>query len=193
MRSIGVFCGSSVGNRPAFRAAAEELGRLLAQSRRRLVYGGGNIGLMGVIADEVLRCGGEVVGVIPRMLQDKELGHPGLTQLHVVESMHERKALMAQESDAFIALPGGFGTLEEIAEVITWTQLGVHAKPCGFLNVEGFYDPLLALFDTMVDGGLLSASNRSIVLLHAEPAGLLELLANWHAEVRPKWLGLSQT
>jgi uncharacterized protein (TIGR00730 family) len=141
MKRICVFCGSSSGNRPEYRAAAEELGTELARRNIGLVYGGGNVGLMGVLADAVLGAGGEAVGVIPEHLMAREIGHDGLTKLDVVRSMHERKALMADLSDAFIALPGGFGTLEEFCEVVTWTQLGLHSKPCGILNVLGITLP----------------------------------------------------
>src|SRR6266481_626511 len=137
LRAVCVFCGSSFGRRAEYREAAEELGRLLARRGISLVYGGGNVGLMGVIADACLGAGGRVVGVMPRSMVDREIAHLGLTELHVVESMHERKALMADLSDAFIALPGGYGTLEEFAEVVTWSQLGIQVKPCGLLNVEG--------------------------------------------------------
>jgi uncharacterized protein (TIGR00730 family) len=138
MRRICVFCGSSSGSRPQYRAATEELGTELARRNIRLVYGGGNVGLMGVLADAVLGAGGEAQGVIPENLMAREIGHRGLSKLHVVRSMHERKALMADLSDAFVALPGGFGTLEEFCEIVTWAQLGLHVKPCGILNVLGY-------------------------------------------------------
>jgi uncharacterized protein (TIGR00730 family) len=150
MKRVCVFCGSSSGSRPEYRTAAEELGTEVVRRKIGLVYGGGNVGLMGVIADAVLKAGGEVMGVIPENLMAKEVGHNGLTKLHVVRSMHERKALMADLSDAFIALPGGFGTLEEFCEIVTWSQLGLHTKPCGILNVQGYYSPLLAMFDHAV-------------------------------------------
>jgi len=139
MKRICVFCGSSLGSRAEYRAVTEELGVELVRRNIGLVYGGGNVGLMGVIADAVLRAGGEVQGVIPEHLMAREVGHKGLAQLHVVHTMHERKALMADLADAFIALPGGFGTLEEFCEIVTWSQLGLHAKPCGILNVQGYY------------------------------------------------------
>jgi uncharacterized protein (TIGR00730 family) len=154
MKRICVFCGSSQGNRTEYRAAAEELGAELVRRNIGLVYGGGNVGLMGLLADSVLQAGGEAVGVIPENLMAREVGHNGLTKLHVVHSMHERKTLMADLSDAFIALPGGFGTFEEFCEIVTWAQLGLHAKPCGILNVLGYYTPLLAI-----------ARNRLFVLL----------------------------
>ncbi|MBL8868169.1 MAG: TIGR00730 family Rossman fold protein [Planctomycetaceae bacterium] len=173
MKSICVFCGSRLGSKPIYRETAKSVGQLIAQQQLRLVYGGGNIGLMGVVADAVLEYGGEVVGVIPGHLQEKEVGHAGLTELHVVSSMHERKALMANLSDAFIALPGGFGTFEEFCEILTWAQLDLHRKPCGLLNVDGFYDPLLTLFDRAVDDGFLRPEYRSMVLTATDADELL--------------------
>src|ERR1700685_4602807 len=152
MKRICVFCGSTQGSRPESRTAAEEMAAELVRSNIGLVYGGGNVGLMGVLADAVLRAGGEVQGVIPEHLMAREVGHNGLTKLHVVRSMHERKALMADLSDAFVALPGGFGTLEEFCEAITWTQLWLHAKPFGILNTLGYYSPPLQMFDHWVGG-----------------------------------------
>lgn len=181
MKRVCVFCGSSSGRHPQFRAAAQDLGRELVRRGLGLVYGGGRLGLMGVLADAVLGAGGEVVGVIPEHLMAWEVGHPGLSKLHVVPSMHERKKLMADLSDAFLAMPGGFGTLEEVCEALTWTQLGVHAKPCGLLDVLGYYTPLLAMFDRMVDDGFLNPENRSLVLAHPSPAELLHLLREWRA------------
>lgn len=173
MKSICVFCGSRLGSKPIYRETAKSVGQLIAQQQLRLVYGGGNIGLMGVVADAVLEYGGEVVGVIPGHLQEKEVGHAGLTELHVVSTMHERKALMANLSDAFIALPGGFGTFEEFCEILTWAQLDLHRKPCGLLNVDGFYDPLLTLFDRAVDDGFLRPEYRSMVLTATDTDELL--------------------
>lgn len=173
MKSICVFCGSRLGSKPIYRETAKAVGQLIAQQQLRLVYGGGNIGLMGVVADAVLEYGGEVVGVIPGHLQEKEVGHAGLTELHVVSTMHERKALMANLSDAFVALPGGFGTFEEFCEILTWAQLDLHRKPCGLLNVDGFYDPLLALFDRAVDEGFLRPEYRSMVLTATDADELL--------------------
>jgi uncharacterized protein (TIGR00730 family) len=188
MKRICVFCGSSQGSRPEYRAATEELGTELARRNIGLVYGGGNIGLMGVIADAVLKAGGEVMGVIPENLMAREVGHNGLTKLHVVPSMHERKALMADLSDAFVALPGGFGTLEEFCEVVTWTQLGLHAKPCGILNVRGYYSPLLAMFDHAVEERFLKPENRALVLARESPADLLQALEEWRPARVEKWL-----
>ena len=153
-----------------------------------LVYGGTSVGLMGVLADAVLAVGGEVIGVIPERLMKREVGHTGLTKLHVVRSMHERKALMSDLSDAFIALPGGFGTLEEFCEVVTWSQLGLHAKPCGVLNVLGYYSPLLAMFDHAVEERFLKQENRGLVLARESAAELLRALENWRPTRVEKWL-----
>jgi uncharacterized protein (TIGR00730 family) len=188
MRRICVFCGSSQGSRSEYRAAAEEMAAELVRRNIGLVYGGGNVGLMGVIADAVLKAGGEAVGVIPEHIMSREIGHEGLTKLHVVQSMHERKALMADLSDAFIAMPGGFGTLEEFCEVVTWTQLGLHAKPCGILNVLGYYTPLLAMFDHAVEERFLKPENRCLVLARESAAELLRALEEWRPARVEKWL-----
>jgi hypothetical protein len=188
MKRICVFCGSSCGSRPEYRAATEELGTGLARRNIGLVYGGGNVGLMGVLADAVLRAGGEAAGVIPENLMAREIGHGGLTKLHVVRSMHERKALMADLSDAFVALPGGFGTLEEFCEIATWAQLGLHAKPCGILNVMGYYSPLLAMFDHAVGERFLKPENRGLVLARESPSELLQALEEWRPVRVEKWL-----
>jgi uncharacterized protein (TIGR00730 family) len=185
---ICVFCGSSSGINPAYRSAAVAVGQLLAGRGIELVYGGGNIGLMGVLADAILESGGHVIGVIPEALMAKEVGHAGLTELRIVKSMHERKALMADLSDAFIAMPGGFGTFEEFCEVVTWSQLSIHAKPCGLLNVEGYYDPLLALFDHAVHEGFLREENRRLVLQDCEPSRLLQKLGEFQAPAVAKWI-----
>jgi uncharacterized protein (TIGR00730 family) len=188
MKRICVFCGSSPGSRPEYGAAAEKMAAELVRRNIGLVYGGGNVGLMGVIADAVLRAGGEVQGVIPEHLMAREVGHNGLTKLHVVHSMHERKALMADLADAFVALPGGFGTLEEFCEVVTWTQLGLHEKPCGILNVLGFYSPLLAMLDHAVEERFLKPENRALVLARDHPADLLDALEEWRPTHIEKWL-----
>jgi uncharacterized protein (TIGR00730 family) len=188
MKRICVFCGSSQGIRPEYRDAAEELAGELVRRKIGLVYGGGNVGLMGILADAVLRAGGEAQGVIPEHLMAREVGHKGLTKLHVVRSMHERKALMADLSDAFVALPGGFGTLEEFCEVVTWTQLGLHAKPCGILNTLGYYSPLLAMLDHAVEERFLKPENRALVLAGESPAGLLQILEEWRPIRVVKWL-----
>jgi uncharacterized protein (TIGR00730 family) len=163
-RRLCVFCGSSRGSSPAFAEAARELARALVHARIGIVYGGGNVGLMGVLADEALAADGEVIGVIPHGLAVREVAHAGLAELRVVRSMHERKATMAELSDGFVALPGGYGTFEELLEIITWAQLGLHAKPIGVLDVEGYYAPLFELLDRGVEQGFLRAENRRLVL-----------------------------
>ena len=174
--------------RPAYAAAARTLGSLLVERGLGLVYGGGNVGLMGAIADAVLEAGGEVLGVIPHALMAREIGHPGVTEMHVVDSMHERKALMADRADAFIALPGGVGTFEELFEAITWTQLGLHAKPCGLLNVDGFYDDLLGFLDHAWAEGFIKPETRAIVKASADPGELLDLLASAPMPDVPRWI-----
>jgi len=188
MKRICVFCGSSSGDRPEYRAAAEELGAELVRRKIGLVYGGTHVGLMGVLADAVLKAGGEAVGVIPERLMAREVGHNGLTKLHVVRSMHERKALMADLSDAFVAMPGGYGTLEEFCEIVTWAQLGLHAKPCGVLNVLGYYSPLLAMFDHAVQERFLKVENRGLVLARDSVVELLRALEEWRPVHVEKWL-----
>ncbi len=183
-----MFCGSNVGVRPAYRQAAEELGRVLAAGKVGLVYGGGNIGLMGVLADAVLAGGGEVQGVIPHALVAREVAHKDLHKLHIVDSMHERKQLMADLADAFIALPGGYGTFEEFCEAVTWSQLGIHKKPCGLLNVEGYFDALIAQFDHAVREGFLHPDNRALVLEARRPQELLEALGRWKPPSKEVWI-----
>jgi uncharacterized protein (TIGR00730 family) len=185
---ICVFCGSNSGNNPAYRDSAVALGQILANLGIEVVYGGGNVGLMGVLADAVLHAKGRVIGVIPESLLAKEVGHRDLTELRVVQSMHERKALMSDLSDGFMAMPGGFGTFEEFCEVVTWSQLGIQSKPCGLLNVEGYYDPLLALFDHAVSEGFLREENRRLVLAHHEPRELLQAMAEFRAPSVEKWI-----
>jgi hypothetical protein len=192
MNSICVYCGSSLGARESYRRAAEALGQELARRGLTLVYGGGNVGLMGAMADAALAAGGKVIGVIPQALLDKELGHDGLSELRVVASMHERKAQMAELADGFIAMPGGFGTLEEFCEITTWTQLGFHRKPCGLLNVEGFYDSLLAFLDHATDDGFIWQLHRDIVLSDHRPAALIDRLAALHLPTVHKWIDREQ-
>ncbi len=192
LASLCVFCGSARGARSEYLDAARAVGRLLAERGIAVVYGGGNIGLMGAVADAALEAGGEVHGVIPRSLLEWEVGHAGLTRLHVVDSMHERKALMADLADAFVALPGGFGTFEEFCEVLTWSQLGLHRKPCALLNVAGYYDPLLALFDRAVEERFLSPVHRGLVLEDDDPARLLERLAAYDPPSLHKWIDREQ-
>lgn len=179
LKRICVFCGSAFGARPAYKQAAEHLGRLLAERGLGLVYGGGGVGLMGAMADACLRAGGEVIGVIPDSLLRREVGHRGVSKLHVVQTMHERKALMADLADAFIALPGGYGTLEEFCEVVTWSQLGIQRKPCGLLNVERYWDGLLAVLDHAVDEQFVRPENSQLVLVASTPEGMLERLLEW--------------
>lgn len=181
MRRICVFCGSSPGRHPEYREAAARLGRHLAHEGKGLVYGGASIGLMGAVADAARQAGGEVIGVIPRSLVELEVAHHGLDDLRIVGSMHERKALMAELSDAFVALPGGIGTLEEIFEVWTWAQLGSHAKPCAFLNVRGFYDGLLGFLDHVVEDGFLKPVHRNMVLVENDPEALVAALRGYRA------------
>ena len=176
IKRLCVFCGSSEGNSPEVVWAAEDLGGLLAARDIGLVYGGGRIGLMGRLADSALAAGGRVHGVIPGFLKESELGHSGLTDLVVVDSMHERKAKMAELSNAFAALPGGFGTLDEIFEVLTWAQLGLHGKPCAFLNVNGFFDPLLSQLASASDRGFISPAHLKLLLVARTPAELVEKL-----------------
>lgn len=176
IESISVFCGSRSGNNPAFALAASQLGTLLAHQKIRLIFGAGNIGLMGVIADACLAAKGHVVGVIPTKLVDLEVAHKGLTEIFIVDSMHERKALMVSKSDAFIALPGGFGTCDELFEILTWAQLGIHHNPIGILNTEGFFDPLLAWIDQMIEQGFVKPKFRQLLLVATKPGELLDLI-----------------
>ena len=189
LQSVCVFSGSSPGARPSYTETAAALGREVATRGLRLVYGGASVGLMGAVADAALAAGGEVVGVIPQHLVDREVAHDGLTELRVTGSMHERKALMADLADGFVALPGGLGTLEELAEVLTWSQLGLQSKPCGLLDVEGFFDPLLAFLDHTVAERFVSTEHRALVLAADRPDALLDLLAGWRPGAPgAKWL-----
>jgi uncharacterized protein (TIGR00730 family) len=192
MKRLCVFCGSRPGAREIYTAAARQLGATLANHQIELVYGGGRIGLMGSVADAAMEAGGRVTGIIPRALAEAERAHTALTELHIVNSMHERKALMADMSDAFIMLPGGFGTLEEFAEILTWVQLGIHQKPCGILNVGGFYDPLLTFFDYMLDQQFIRPMDRSYVIIRDEIPALLDALMHYQPNFVPKWLDESQ-
>ncbi len=188
LRSLCVFCGSSTGTDPAFRHAAESLGTALVRRDITLVYGGGNIGLMGVIADRVMEEGGRAIGVIPRQLQEKELAHHGITDLRVVGSMHERKALMAELAEGFVALPGGYGTIEEFSETLTWSQLGLHAKPMGLLNVSGYFDHFLRFLDRAVEVELLRPEHRQLVLESNDVDELLARMLRWQAPYLAKWI-----
>ena len=188
LKHICVFSGSSVGRLGQYRAAATRLGTLLAQRGIGLVYGGAAVGLMGAVADAAIAAGGSVTGVIPQALVDREVAHMGLPDLRVVGSMHERKALMAELSDAFIALPGGIGTFEEIFEVWTWTQLGSHAKPCAVLNIDGFYDKLLGFLDHVVDEAFLKPVHRGMLLSSTDPAALLDMIGSYQVPKETKWI-----
>lgn len=187
LTSVCVFCGASTGTNPLYREAAQALGRALAERKLTLVYGGGAVGLMGIVADAALAVGGEVIGIIPQSLKDKEIGHNGLTRLEVVDGMHARKARMAELSDAFIALPGGLGTLEELFEVWTWGQLGYHHKPLGLLEVSGFYEKLSGFLDHIVGEGFVRAPHRDMLQISDSPASLLDALDAWKPSVADKW------
>ncbi|MEO1594371.1 MAG: TIGR00730 family Rossman fold protein [Pseudomonadota bacterium] len=187
LAAVAVFCGSRSGRDGAYLAAARALGAALAAQQLNLVYGGSSAGLMGAVADAVLAAGGSATGVIPRALTDREQVHPGLTELHFVDSMHERKLRMADAADAFIALPGGFGTLDETFEALTWTQLGIHRKPLGLLNVAGYYDKLLAFIEEQVVAGFVAPDHRALLLDGDEAAPLLEALAAQQLPERGKW------
>jgi hypothetical protein len=193
LASVCVFCGSSPGVDPGFVAAAEEVGRLLATQGRRLVYGGGRIGLMGAVADAALAHGGEVIGVIPRALVEKEVAHAGLTELRVVASMHDRKAAMADLADGFLALPGGIGTLEEFFEIWTWGQLGLHHKPFGLLNVAGFFDPLLAFLDQLTEQRFVRAEHRGMLCTRAVAGDLLEEMTAYRPVDVWRWMSKAES
>jgi uncharacterized protein (TIGR00730 family) len=188
MQSICVFCGSNPGARDSYAEAARRLGRAVAARRLKLVYGGAAVGLMGALADAALAAGGEVIGVIPAALVEREIAHKGLTELHAVRSMHERKALMADLSDGFIALPGGAGTLEETFEVWTWGQLGHHRKPVGLINVEGFFDRLLGFLDHLTAEQFMRREHREMLLVASDPDELLDRFESYRAPVVEKWI-----
>lgn len=188
IKSICLFCGASPGTNPAYQAAAKHFGETLADQKIQLVYGGGSVGLMGVAADACLARGGEVIGVIPRLLMEKEVGHTGVTKMHIVETMHERKALMTEISDGFIALPGGYGTLDELFESLTWLQLAYHRKPIGLLNVAGFFDGLLAFLDHARDERFLREMHRDSLQVDTDLVALIERLRQAQAPDTGKWL-----
>lgn len=192
MRRLCVYCGSSPGKGDAYTDAARELATLLVAEKIDLVYGGATMGLMGVLADAVLEGGGKVSGVIPAALRDKEIAHTGLTELHVVDSMHDRKSLMAVLADGFVAMPGGFGTLEEIIEVLTWGQLQFHAKPCGLLNIDGYFDHLLQFLDQAEQRGFVRPQHRKMLLVADRPAELLVLFERYEAPAIRKWTTTNQ-
>jgi uncharacterized protein (TIGR00730 family) len=193
MRRVCVYAGSNPGSDPVYADAARGFAAELVRRGIGLVYGGGKVGLMGVLADTVLEAGGEAIGVMPQALIDREIGHPALTELKVVDSMHERKAQMAELSDAFVAVPGGIGTLEELIEVYTWSQLGIHDKACGVLNVNGYYDHLAALLDHAVAEGFLRPQHRAVLSVASEPAELLDRLAAFEPPAVGKWLELDES
>jgi uncharacterized protein (TIGR00730 family) len=193
MRQLCVFCGSSAGARAEFAAGARAMGQALARRNLGLVYGGGRVGLMGIVADAVLDAGGQVTGVIPQALAAKEIAHAGLSDLRVVASMHERKALMADLADGFIALPGGFGTWDEFCEIITWAQLGYHRKPCGLLNLAGYYDPLLAMVERSVADGFVRPAHAELVLVEEDCERLLDRMARYTPPELIKWIEREET
>jgi hypothetical protein len=194
VKRLCVFCGSNVGARPGYASAARDMAAQLCRRGLGVVYGGGGVGLMGVLADAVLAEGGEIIGVIPRPLATKELAHPGLTEMHVVASMHERKALMASLADGFVAMPGGLGTFEETLEVLTWSQLGIHRKPIGLLNVDGYYDGWLAMIAHGVRERFIRREYLSLFVSAASPASLLDDMQGWEPPPIPgAWLNLTQT
>jgi uncharacterized protein (TIGR00730 family) len=180
MKRICVFCGSATGNNGAFAAAAQRLGELIARERCTLIYGGGNIGLMGLLSKTVMSRGGNVIGVIPKALMQRELADHAITDLRVVGSMHERKALMADLADGFIALPGGFGTLDEFAEIVTWAQLGIHCKPCGLLNIENYYRHLISFFDEAVATGFIRKQDREHLIIEDSAETIVEKILSYH-------------
>ena len=193
MRAVCVFCGSSPGGDPAFITAARSLGRTLARSGRLLIYGGAQVGLMGALADAALSAGGKVIGVVPQALMDKELAHPGLTELRVVASMHERKGTMAELADGFVAMPGGLGTLEELFEVWTWAQLGLHRKPLGVLTCGSLFSPLFKFLDDLVAQRLLRREHRDMVLTEGDPERLLAAMDGYQPIAVPKWIDRGDT
>lgn len=187
MKNLLLFCGSSKGNDPAIVEMANNLGKYLAENNFRLIYGGGNVGLMGIIANSVMQNGGEVIGIIPEFLMVREVGHVDVTEFHVVKSMHERKALMCDKADLILAIPGGFGTFDELFEMLTWLQLGLHSKPIGLLNFDGFFDLLLKQLDVMVEKGFLRPSNRDLILVKDNYIEMMEALSQLKMEVDTKW------
>lgn len=188
MKRICVFCGSNSGIDPIYLATAEKVGKFLADNNIELVFGGGRVGLMGKIADTVMENGGKVIGIIPQALSEREVAHQGLTELHVVGSMHERKAMMADLADGFIALPGGVGTFEEFCEIVTWAQLGIHKKPCALMNVGGFYDSFIAMFDHSMNQGFIRPQHRALVLVESEIDKLYKAMLEYRPPIVEKWL-----
>ncbi len=193
MKKVSVFCGSSTGTEPEFRKSAEELGKYLAVKKIEIIYGGAKVGLMGAVADGALRNGGSVTGILPRFLNQKEIAHEGLTSLIMVETMHERKLRMNELSEGVIALPGGYGTLEELFEMITWGQLGLHRKPVGILNINGFYDPLSVLLENMVINGFLKESNRRMLMIENNAADLIKAMEQYSPPNETKWINFRES
>lgn len=192
IKSLLVYCGAHEGYNPSFTQAAKRLGQLMANENIKLIYGGGSIGLMGILADSVLRHGGEVIGVIPDFLDTKEIGHKGITQMHKVKSMHERKAMMEKLCDAVIALPGGYGTMDELLEMLTWKQLGLHNKPIGILNINGYYNHFLLQLNRMVEEGFLKASNRDLLQVGETIPSLLAKMISTQQVAEEKWMERGQ-
>lgn len=193
MARICVFCGANLGNKEIYVQVAQQLGALMVKQGLGLVYGGASVGIMGEIANAVLKEGGEVVGVIPQFMVDKEVAHQRITDLRIVNSMHERKALMANLADGFIALPGGFGTLEEFCEILTWAQLDIHNKPCGLLNIDQYYNKLIEFIDYGVTEGFIKGADRKRILIDDDPERLLEKMANYQPDPTATWLGMNKT
>ncbi|WP_214767028.1 MULTISPECIES: TIGR00730 family Rossman fold protein [unclassified Exiguobacterium] len=193
MKKLAVFCGSKDGASPLFKEAAATLGTVLAKQDYGLVYGGSRVGTMGAVADAILSANGQAIGVLPHFLQEKEIAHPNLTELHLVDSMHDRKAKMAELADGFIILPGGPGTMEEFFEVFTWAQLGLHEKPCGILNIDGYYDPLIALFEQMETQGFIIPEHAAMLLVESTPEALLERFRQYEAPHVKSYLNTDQT
>ncbi|CAH0996504.1 Putative cytokinin riboside 5'-monophosphate phosphoribohydrolase [Emticicia aquatica] len=192
MQAILVYCGANPGTKPIYKETAEKLGKTLADNNIRLIYGGGSLGLMGIIADAVLANNGEVTGIIPHFLDRMEVGHKNLTEIYKVETMHERKALMEKLCDGIITLPGGYGSMDELFEILSWSQLGLHQKPVGLLNVNGFYDHLLKQLDVMVEDGFLKSQNRELVIVSDNIEDLMEKMSNFKATYHEKWLNREQ-
>lgn len=193
LKSLCVFCGSSQGNRPEYEQVTQAFGRLMANEGLQLVYGGGDIGLMGALADAVMDAGGEVIGVIPDALLAREVGHRGVTELRVVESMHERKALMADLADGFVALPGGLGTFEELCEILTWAQLGIHTKPVGLLDIAGYYDHFAALLDHAAAEGFVRPAHRDLLLVETDGEVLLRRMYEYRPPAVAPWMNRQET
>jgi uncharacterized protein (TIGR00730 family) len=188
MKAVTIFCGASSGNDDIFHQSAQQMAELLVESSIQIIFGGGKIGMMGIAADAALAKGGHVIGVIPSFLKTKEVAHDGLQEMHVVKTMHERKALMHDLSDGIIAMPGGFGTLDELFEILTWAQLGLHDYPIGLLNTKGYFNHLISFLDNMVAEGFLTSENRSMLLVHEDPATLLKMMKNYIAPPVHKWI-----